>query len=140
MVHILKCKRIHWETEECDDVMIIQVSPQAEQRLAQQLGDQPGFFKLFYDTDSCRSDGITVLLILNERDSDDESIDAGSLPFVINKQQQIYFESCLLLTPANRLHLFQLSSNSKSYGNNIKVVDLRDSANVKSESSEWFVG
>ncbi|GGH47259.1 hypothetical protein GCM10008014_10430 [Paenibacillus silvae] len=120
--------------------MIIQVSPQAEQRLARQLGDQPGFFKLFYDTDSCGSDGITVLLILNERDSDDVSIDAGSLPFVINKQQQIYFESCLLLTPANRLHLFQLNSNSRSYGNNIKVVDLRDSANVKSESSEWFVG
>ncbi|MCK6075120.1 iron-sulfur cluster biosynthesis family protein [Paenibacillus silvae] len=120
--------------------MIIQVSPQAEQRLARQLGDQPGFFKLFYDTDGCGSDGITVLLILNERDSDDVSIDAGSLPFVINKQQQIYFESCLRLQSANRLHLFQLSSNSKSYGNNIKVVDLRDSANVKSESSEWFVG
>ncbi|MBB6024307.1 uncharacterized protein YqkB [Paenibacillus sp. JGP012] len=119
--------------------MIIQVSPQAKERLARQLGDQPGFFKLFYDTDGCDSDGIAVLLILNERDSDDESIDAASLPFVINKQQKIYFESCLRLHSTNRLHLFQLNSNSKSYGNNIKVVDLRDSA-MKSESSEWFVG
>ena len=47
MAHILICKRIHWETKECDDAMIIQVSPQAEARLMEQLGDQPGFSSCF---------------------------------------------------------------------------------------------
>ncbi|CAI6077269.1 hypothetical protein PAECIP112173_02472 [Paenibacillus sp. JJ-100] len=119
--------------------MIIQVSPQAEARLVEQLGDQPGLFKLFYDTDGCGCDGITVLLILNERDSDDVSIEAGSLPFVINKQQQIYFEPCLRLQSENNFPSFRLSSNSMIYGSNIKVHDLREAANVTSESKEWSV-
>ena len=119
--------------------MIIQVSPQAEARLVEQLGDQPGFFKLFYDTDGCGCDGITVLLILNERDSDDVPIEAGSLPFVINKEQQIYFESCLRLQSENNFPSFRLSSDSMIYGSNVKVHDLRDVANVTSESTEWPV-
>ncbi|WP_244213767.1 iron-sulfur cluster biosynthesis family protein [Paenibacillus barcinonensis] len=123
-----------------NEVMMLQVSPQAEARLVKLLRDQPGYFKLFYDTDGCSDDGIAVLLILNERDSDDVSIQAGKLPFVINKQQQMYFESGLNLQFVNSFPLFHLSSDSRNYGNNIKVVDLRDSAAVKSESNEWFVG
>lgn len=116
--------------------MIIQVSPQAEARLVEQLGEQPGFFKLFYDTTGCSSDGITVLLILNERDSDDVSIDAGSLPFVINKQQQLYYDSCLHLQSDESSPSFNLSSSSMIYGNSIKVHDLREAAMMTSECRE----
>ncbi|MCM3133439.1 iron-sulfur cluster biosynthesis family protein [Paenibacillus polysaccharolyticus] len=119
--------------------MIIQVSPQAEARLLEQLGDRPGFFKLFYDTDGCGCDGITVLLILNERDSDDVPIEAGSLPFVINKGQQIHFETCLRLQSENNFPSFRLSSDSTIYGSNVKIHDLRDVANVPSESTEWSI-
>ncbi|MCP1132414.1 iron-sulfur cluster biosynthesis family protein [Paenibacillus polysaccharolyticus] len=119
--------------------MIIQVSPQAEARLMEQLGNRPGFFKLFYDTAGCSSDGIAVLLILNERDSDDVPIEAGSLPFVINKEQKIHFEACLRLQSENNFPSFRLSSDSTIYGSNVKVHDLRDVANVTSESTEWSV-
>jgi len=119
--------------------MIIQVSPQAEERLVKQLGDQPGFFKLFYDTDGCSSDGIAVLLILNERDSDDVPIEAGSLPFVINKKQKIHFEACLRLQSENNFPSFRLSSDSMIYGSNVKIHDLRDVANVTSESADWSI-
>ncbi|MGQ8872623.1 iron-sulfur cluster biosynthesis family protein [Paenibacillus sp. TSA_86.1] len=119
--------------------MIIQVSPQAEARLVEQLDDRPGFFKLFYDTDGCGCDGITVLLILNERDSEDVSVEAGSLPFVINKQQQTYFEPCLRLQSENNFPSFRLSSDSMIYGSNIKVHDLRDVTNVTPESADWSI-
>ena len=90
--------------------MIIQVSPLAEARLTEKLGDRPGDFKLFYDTDGCGCDGIAVLLILNEPDSDDVTVEAGALPFVINKQQQIYFEPSLRLQSEHSFPSFRLSS------------------------------
>ncbi len=41
--------------------MMIQVTPLAERKLKERLGDQPEFFKLFYDTEGCGCDGINVI-------------------------------------------------------------------------------
>ncbi|UOK62464.1 iron-sulfur cluster biosynthesis family protein [Paenibacillus sp. OVF10] len=122
-----------------NNVMIIQVSPLAEARLTEKLGDRPGYFKLFYDTDGCGCDGIAVLLILNEPDSDDVTVEAESLPFVINKQQQIYFEPSLRLQSEHSFPSFRLSSDSMIYGSNVKVHDLRDTADVAPQPTGWFV-
>lgn len=119
--------------------MIIQVSPQAESRLNAKLGDQPGFFKLFYDTAGCGCDGITVLLIINEPDSDDIPIESGSLPFLINKQQRIYFDSHLRLQSENSFPSYRLSSDSMIYGSNIKIHDLRDTADTAPQPTGWMI-
>ncbi|NUU77680.1 iron-sulfur cluster biosynthesis family protein [Paenibacillus xylanilyticus] len=119
--------------------MIIQVSPLAESRLNAMLGDRPGYLKLFYDTDGCGCDGTAVLLIVNEPDSDDIPIESGTLPFLINKQQQIYFESNLRLQSENSFPSYRLSSDSMIYGSNVKVHDLRDTANASPEPLSWFV-
>lgn len=121
------------------DVMIIQVSPLAESRLRAKLEDRPGTFKLFYDTDGCGCDGIAVLLIVNEPDEDDIHIEAGKLPFIINKQQQIYFEPCLRLQSEDSFPSYRLSSDSMIYGNHIKVHDLRDIADTSPQPLTWFV-
>lgn len=118
--------------------MIIQVSPLAESRLRAKLEDRPGTFKLFYDTDGCGCDGIAVLLIVNEPDSEDIHIEAGKLPFIINKQQQIYFEPCLRLQSEEPFPSFKLSSDSMIYGSNVKLYDLRDTATPVPEPTRGF--
>ncbi len=64
--------------------MNIQISPLAEQRLTQILGDQPGYIKLFYDTEGCGCDGITVLKSVSAPDNGDIEVQAGSLPFLVS--------------------------------------------------------
>ncbi len=137
--YIINVSEFIWRLEECERCMIIQVSPLAESRLSAKLKDQPGYFKLFYDTDGCGCDGIAVLLIVNEPDSDDIPIESSTLPFLINKQQQIYFEPNLRLQSENSFPCFRLCSDSMIYGSNVKVYDLRDTAEVAPQPTGWVV-
>lgn len=106
--------------------MKIQVSALAEQKLREALGDQPGYFKLFYDTVDCGCDGITVLLIRSEPDIGDIEIDAGTLPFLINPQQEIFYEELMLLDVEPNYPSYKLSSNSTIYSSNVKTRDIRE--------------
>ncbi|WP_342435981.1 iron-sulfur cluster biosynthesis family protein [Paenibacillus sp. FSL L8-0436] len=106
--------------------MKIQITPLAERKLKERLGDQPGLFKLFYDTEGCGCDGINVLLIVNEAQSGDVSIDADELPFIISRQQEIFYEEQMRLDAEERFSSFKLDSHSQIYGKNILVRDLRN--------------
>lgn len=106
--------------------MMIQVTPLAERKLKESLGDQPGFFKLFYDTEGCGCDGINVLLIVSEVEDGDSTIDAGSLPFIVSRQQEIFYEDQMRLDTEERFSSFKLDSDSQIYGKNILVKDMRN--------------
>lgn len=106
--------------------MMIQVTPLAERKLKERLGDQPGFFKLFYDTEGCGCDGINVLLIVSEAEDGDSTIDAGSLPFIVSRQQEIFYEDHMRLDTEERFSSFKLDSDSQIYGKNILVKDMRN--------------
>ncbi|MEK4059017.1 MULTISPECIES: iron-sulfur cluster biosynthesis family protein [Paenibacillus] len=106
--------------------MKIQITPLAERKLKERLGDQPGLFKLFYDTEGCGCDGINVLLIVSEAQSGDVSIDAHELPFIISRQQEIFYEEQMRLDAEERFSSFKLDSHSQIYGKNILVRDLRN--------------
>lgn len=106
--------------------MQIQITPLAEQKLKEALGDRPGYFKLFYDTVDCGCDGITVLLIRSQPDTGDIAINAGTLPFLINPQQEIFYEELMLLDVEANYPSFKLSSNSTIYSNNVKTRDIRE--------------
>ncbi|MDQ0192765.1 iron-sulfur cluster biosynthesis family protein [Paenibacillus wynnii] len=110
--------------------MIIQVTPLAEKKLRDRLGDQPGIFKLFYDTVDCGCDGINVLLIMNEATNEDTRIEAGSLSFVVSRQQEIFYEDKMRLDAEERFSSFKLDSDSQIYGNNILVRDMRTNENT----------
>jgi len=105
--------------------MKIQITALAEQKLREALGEQPGYFKILFDTDGCGCDGITVLLITSEPDNGDIEIDAGSLPFIINAQQAIFYEELMLLDVERNYPSFKLSSNSTIYSSNVKTRDIR---------------
>ncbi|NUU61462.1 iron-sulfur cluster biosynthesis family protein [Paenibacillus agri] len=105
--------------------MIIQVTPLAERKLKERLGDQPGIFKLFYDTQGCGCDGINVLLIVDQAGPEDLRIDAGGLPFIVSRQQEIFYEDKMRLDGEERFTSFKLDSDSQIYGKNILIRDIR---------------
>ncbi|ASA22352.1 iron-sulfur cluster biosynthesis family protein [Paenibacillus donghaensis] len=111
--------------------MMIQVTPLAERKLQHLLGEKPGIFKLFYDTEGCGCDGINVLLIVNEAESYDLPLEAGKLPFIISSQQEIFYEEKLRLDADEHLPSFKLASDSQIYGNNIQLRDLRGADSLK---------
>ncbi|WP_438349860.1 iron-sulfur cluster biosynthesis family protein [Paenibacillus sp. FA6] len=105
--------------------MNIQVTPLAKEKLKEALGDQPGYFKLFFDTVGCGCDGITVLLIMSQPDIGDIEIEASSLPFLINPQHEIYYEDVMSLDVDPNFPSYKLSSNSTIYSSNVKTRDIR---------------
>jgi len=115
--------------------MMIQVTPLAGKKLTERLGNQPGIFKLFYDTEDCGCDGINVLLIVDEAASGDIAIDAGGLPFVVARQQEIFYEEKMRLDAEERLSAFKLDSDSQIYGTNVMVRDVRKAQNTPSNQA-----
>lgn len=111
--------------------MMIQVTPLAERKLKERLGDQPGFFKLFYDTVGCGCDGINVLLIVSEVEQGDSRIETNSLPFIVSKQQEIFYEDKMRLDAEERFSSYKLVSDSQIYGNNIMVRDMRNVSTIQ---------
>ncbi|HEY2492216.1 MAG TPA: iron-sulfur cluster biosynthesis family protein [Paenibacillus sp.] len=105
--------------------MNIQLTPLAKERLHTSLGDRPGYVKLFYDTEGCGCDGITVLLIINEPDIGDIKVETGLIPLLINPQQEIYYEEFMILDADPNYPSFKLSSNSMVYSTNVKIRDIR---------------
>lgn len=114
--------------------MKIQLTPLAEAKLKQQLGEQPGIFKLFYDTVGCGCDGINVLLIIDHAEDGDVPVQADPLPFIISGQQEIFYEDHLRLDAEEHYASFKLSSDSQIYGSNILVRDIRGSREAKAVS------
>lgn len=110
---------------------MIQVTPLAERKLKERLGDQPGFFKLFYDTVGCGCDGINVLLIVSEVEQGDSRIETNSLPFIVSRQQEIFYEDKMRLDAEERFSSYKLVSDSQIYGNNIMVRDMRNVSTIQ---------
>lgn len=111
---------------------MIQVTPLAERKLKERLGDQPGFFKLFYDTVGCGCDGINVLLIVSEVEQGDSRIETNSLPFIVKmRQQEIFYEDKMRLDAEERFSSYKLVSDSQIYGNNIMVRDMRNVSTIQ---------
>ncbi|WP_410514975.1 iron-sulfur cluster biosynthesis family protein [Paenibacillus sp. BR2-3] len=115
--------------------MNIQVTPLAEKKLKERLGDQPGIFKLFYDTEGCGCDGINVLLLVNEAESGDRPIEAGALPFIVSRQQEIFYEEKMRLDTEEQFTSFKLDSDSQIYGKNVLVRDIRSTTNTPSSQA-----
>ncbi|MNN12523.1 hypothetical protein D3C76_87580 [compost metagenome] len=103
----------------------IEITPLAEQRIQETLGDKPGVIKLIYDTEGCGCDGINRLLIQRESGKFDTPIDAPPFNFVVDQQHQIFYEANLRLDAEANYPVFKLSSDSSIYSTNVSIEDLR---------------
>ncbi|MDR6246715.1 iron-sulfur cluster biosynthesis family protein [Paenibacillus hunanensis] len=106
--------------------MRIQVTELADRKLRDNLAGKEGMYKLLYDTgEGCGCDGIPVLLIVDRQDANDEVIETNSVPILIDRQHQIYFEALMSLDAEANYTSFKLRSDSMTYSNNVKIRDLR---------------
>ncbi|GGF80567.1 hypothetical protein GCM10010912_27120 [Paenibacillus albidus] len=115
--------------------MNIQVTPLAVRKLSERLGDQLGIFKLFYDTEGCGCDGINVLLIVDQAEHGDTPVETGSVPMVVSRQQEIFYEETMRLDADERMSSFKLDSHSQIYGKNILVRDVRSGSVIPAETA-----
>ncbi|OKP83748.1 iron-sulfur cluster biosynthesis family protein [Paenibacillus sp. P32E] len=66
-----------------------------------------------------------MLLVVNQAEAGDTTIETDNLPFVISRQQEIFYEDSMRLDADERISSFKLDSNSQIYGMNILVRDVR---------------
>lgn len=105
--------------------MHIQITDLAAARLTESLNDQPGYFKVFYDTEGCGCNGILVLLIVDEPAALDEQIETNLVPFYVDPKQQLNLEQHMKLDTEENYPSFTLSSDSGVLSSNVRVRDTR---------------
>lgn len=108
--------------------MIIELTADAERKLKEKIGGSPSRVRLVYDTEGCGCavNGIPGLQIIDELDHDDIDLSSGgSVSFVINERQAVFFEDSLKLDVHPGLSSFRLDSSNQTYGTNIQLVDTR---------------
>lgn len=105
--------------------MHIQITDLAAARLTESLNDQPGYFKVFYDTEGCGCNGILVLLIVDEPGALDEQIETNLVPFYVDPKQQLNLEQHMKLDTEENYPSFTLSSDSGVLSSNVRVRDTR---------------
>lgn len=108
--------------------MNIRLTPQAELKLINKLGDRPGIIRLIYDTEGCGCavNGVPGLRIVDEPTSEDISVETGSsVPIIINRRQAVFFEDTMRLDASPAAYSFSLDSSAQNYGSHIQISDDR---------------
>lgn len=108
--------------------MKIQLTPQAELKLKDKLGDRPGSIRLIYDTEGCGCavNGVPGLRIVDEPTNEDLAVETGStVPFIVNRRQAVFFEDTMRLDADPEVCSFSLDSSGQSYGSHIQISDDR---------------
>lgn len=116
--------------------MHIQITDLAAARLTESLNDQPGYFKVFYDTEGCGCNGIIVILLIDEPAALDEQIETNLVPFYVDPKQQLNLEQQMKLDSEPNYASFTLSSDAGVLSSNVRVRDTRAVAAGSSSSSD----
>lgn len=105
--------------------MQIQLNEYTTQKLRDSLGERPGVFKLFTDTEGCGCNGVIVVQIINEPHLTDILVQTEPFTFYVDRQQESLFDDVMRLEADPNYPSFKLSSDSSLLGNNIRLKDVR---------------
>ncbi|MEF2964629.1 iron-sulfur cluster biosynthesis family protein [Paenibacillus sp. M1] len=94
-------------------------------RLEAALGQRPGEFKLFFDTEGCGCNGVIAVLIINGPEPTDLKVQAEPYSFYVDRQQASLFDEDMRLEAFPDYPAFKLVSNSGVLGSNIRFKDIR---------------
>ncbi|MEN1984601.1 iron-sulfur cluster biosynthesis family protein [Paenibacillus hubeiensis] len=108
--------------------MRISITDLAAERLTAGLGEQPGYFKLFYDTENCGCNGVLVIDIVDQPGALDEPVETNLGTFYVDPKQQLNLEESMKLDTEPNYPSFRLSSDSGVLNGNLRVRDARASA------------
>lgn len=105
--------------------MYIQLTPLTTEKLKEGLGEQPGYFKLFVDTEGCGCNGVIVIQIIKEPLATDIEVQKEPFAFYVDRQQESLFDEQMRLEADENYPSFRLSSDSSLLGSNIRINDIR---------------
>ncbi|WP_313636895.1 iron-sulfur cluster biosynthesis family protein [Paenibacillus sp. FSL K6-0276] len=105
--------------------MFIQLNPLTIEKLKENLGERPGYFKLFFDTEGCGCNGVIVIQIISEPYATDIEVQKEPFTFFVDRQQESLFDEQMRLEADEHYPSFRLSSDSSLLGSNIRVRDIR---------------
>lgn len=105
--------------------MYIQLNTLTTDKLKESLGDRPGYFKLFVDTEDCGCNGVIVILIVNKPNITDIEVQSEPFSFWVDRQQESLFDEQMRLEADESYPSFKLISDSSQFGTNICVRDVR---------------
>lgn len=105
-----------------------------EARLKDSLGAQPGYFKLYYDTEDCGCNGVLVLRIVDEPYPTDIQLAAEPFSFVVDGRQESLFDEVMRLEADPGYPSFRLVSDSSIISSDVRIRDERETAGRNSET------
>ncbi|MFF2015278.1 iron-sulfur cluster biosynthesis family protein [Paenibacillus sp. NPDC058177] len=108
--------------------MIIYIDTYTEEKLAESLGESPGYFKLFYDTEDCGCNGVLAIEILDQPLKTDIAVMVKSFTFLLDMQQESLFDNALKLEADRGYPSFKVISDSALYSTNVRIKDGRGHA------------
>lgn len=109
--------------------MKIELTPKAESKLKDIIGNKPGRLRLIYDTEGCGCavNGIPGLRIITGPDEEDMPLNSGTtVALYMNRRQEVFFEDSMKLDLMPDACGFRLDSPGQTYGTNIQVIDTRN--------------
>lgn len=105
--------------------MHIHLNPLTTERLQKSLGAEPGYLKLFYDTEGCGCNGMLAIQIVPEPSATDIQVPQEPFVFLLDAQQESLFDESMKLEAEVNYPSYKLTSDSSLFGSNIRVQDLR---------------
>lgn len=105
--------------------MHVQLNALTAERLQASLAGEPGYFKLFYDTEDCGCNGMLVIRIVKEPNATDIVFQKEPFVFICDRQQESLFDEVMKLEADEGYPSYKLTSDSTLFGSNIRVKDTR---------------
>jgi uncharacterized protein YqkB len=92
--------------------MNITITDEAQKVLKNRIGDKEGCLKIKYETEGCGCvmSGIPVLEYVQQTGGDDIEIDTGSIPVMVEKSKQVFYDKDLRIDFSTSAKMFQLKS------------------------------
>jgi uncharacterized protein YqkB len=108
-------------------IMKIEFDSIAKEKLEKALNGKDGYFKLITEYEGCSTGGSFSILIIDEPQASDKAVESEAFHFVIDTQQEVYFEQRLRLKGHPTYPSFRLSSDSMLYSDHVLLKDKRQS-------------
>ncbi|RIW33591.1 iron-sulfur cluster biosynthesis family protein [Bacillus salacetis] len=92
--------------------MNITITEEAQEILKAKIGSKKGHLKIKYETEGCGCvmSGIPVLEYVEQIGHDDIEIDTGSIPVLVEKSKQVFYDKNLKIDFSPSSKMFQLKS------------------------------
>lgn len=110
--------------------MKIEFDSIAKEKLEKSLNGKGGYFKLIAEYEGCSTGSSYSILLVDAPEAADRKVESEAFSFLVDSQQEIYFEDTVRLKGHPTYPSFRLSSDSMLYTDHVILKDKRVGAAV----------